>query len=133
VNSPSRLIVKADCVTVSGIVGCVKTSKDDGDTHLGLLLDKGQSKYLTPANKIWACGSDQGSDTAPRIHVEVLPQHCKVLFENCADEYPYTNPKIPQNGQHVLVTGVWVLDRAHNRGVTRWAEIHPAFRITVHK
>jgi hypothetical protein len=131
VSSPNRLILKAACVRVSGIVGCVKTNKEDGDTHLGLLLDKGQSKYLRPANRLWACKSDQGSDSAPRIHVEVLPQHCRILFANCADEYPYTNPKIPKNGEHVVVTGAWVLDRAHNRGFTRWAEIHPAFRIDV--
>jgi hypothetical protein len=120
-------------VTVSGIVGCIKTSKDDGDTYMELLLDKGEGKYLTSANRKWACKSDQGSDSAPRLHVEVIPQHCKVLFTNCADEYPWKNPDIPRNGQHVSVTGAWVLDTAHDRGYTRWAEIHPAFGIVVAK
>jgi hypothetical protein len=96
-----------------------------------LLLDKGQSRYLTAANAVWRCRSDQGSDIAPRIHVEVIPQHCEVKETNCADLFPFKDPKIPKNGQHISVTGAWVLDASRNRGFRLWAEIHPASRIVV--
>ena len=49
-DSPTRLIVKADCVTVHGIVGCIKTFEDDGDTQIGPLLDKGQKSILHSAS-----------------------------------------------------------------------------------
>jgi hypothetical protein len=126
-------------VTVRGIVGCISThdggdgsgDDGDGDTHLSLLLDPGQSKYLTPGNSVWGCGNDQGSDTAPRMVVEVIPQHCTARPDNCADRGHFRTPAIPQNGQHVAITGAWVLDTSRYHGATLWAEIHPAFRILV--
>jgi hypothetical protein len=116
-------------VTVHGIVGCIRSNEGDGDTSMEMLLDPGQAKYLTPGSQVWACGSDQGSDSAPRLHLEIIPQHCRVREDNCADLFPYKGPKIPSNGEHVTVTGAWVVDTSSNRGYTHWAEIHPVFRM----
>lgn len=130
VHNPGRLIVRADCVTVSGIVGCIKTS-EDGDVHMLVQLDTKYQKYLTKGNDAWRCQKDRGSDTAPRLVVEVVPQHCTVPHDNCLDEIGVKRTIIPKSGQHITATGPWVLDTAHYHGATRWAEIHPALRIVV--
>jgi hypothetical protein len=131
INTPIRLIVRARCTTVHGLAGCIFTDKDDGDTHVALLLDPGQAKYLAPGNAAWKCSSDQGSAAAPRLLLEVIPQHCIVRKDNCADRGYFTNPKIPDNGEHITVTGPWVQDTAHFHGFTMWSEIHPVWTITV--
>jgi hypothetical protein len=132
VNTPIRLIVRDPCIRVSGIAGCIFVDKGDGDTHIALLLSaKDAARYLTPGNQSWTCDSDQGSDTAPRLVVEVIPQHCIVRPDNCADRGHFTDPEIPKNGQHVTITGPWVRDTSHLKGRTLWSEIHPAWRITV--
>lgn len=133
VNTPLRLIVRSRCIRVRGIAGCIFTDRDDGDTHIALLLAsaKAAGKYLTPGNRSWTCDSDQGSDTAPRLVIEVIPQHCTVRPDNCADLGHFTDPQIPLNGQHVTITGPWVQDTSKKQGRTLWSEIHPAWRITV--
>jgi hypothetical protein len=134
VNTPIRLIVRNPCIRLSGIAGCIFEDKGDGDTHIALLLsDKDAARYLTPGNLSWTCDSDQGSDTAPRMVVEVIPQHCIVRKDNCADRGHFTDPEIPKNGQHVTITGAWVQDTSHLKGRTLWSEIHPAWEITVQK
>jgi hypothetical protein len=118
---------------VRGIAGCIFTDRGDGDTHIALLLEsvRTAAKYLTPGNRSWTCDSDQGSDTAPRLVIEVIPQHCRVRPDNCADRGRFTDPQIPKNGQHITVTGPWVQDTSRKHGRTLWSEIHPAWRITV--
>ena len=128
VSTPGRLILEARCVTVSGIVGCIHTSADDGDTHMSLLPDAGSKKYLTSANKVWACGTDP----RPRLVIEILPQHCTVKPTNCADLGHFTSPKAPLNNQRVTIKGPWVLDTSPYHGATQWGEIHPAQSITTY-
>ncbi len=127
VNTPLRLIVKAPCVTVHGVVGCIFVDHGDGDTHLALSLDSGQSRYLTPGNRVWTCDEDK----RPRMVIEVIPQHCTVRPDNCADRGHFRSPRIPPAGSHVYITGAWVLDTSTKHGATLWSEIHPAFRIVV--
>jgi hypothetical protein len=130
-NTPIRLIVRSRCIRVRGIAGCIHVDKGDGDTHIALLLSaKDAKEYLRPANRSWTCNSDQGSDTAPRLVVEVIPQRCTVRPDNCADRGHFTDPHIPKNGQHVTITGPWVQDTSTFHGRTLWSEIHPAWRIT---
>jgi hypothetical protein len=132
VNTPLRLLVRDPCIRVRGIAGCIFTDKGDGDTHIALLLNAADAaKYLTPGNASWTCDSDQGSNTAPRLVIEVIPQHCVVRPDNCADRGHFTDPPIPKNGQHVTITGPWVQDTSTKQGRTLWSEIHPAWRITV--
>ena len=131
VNTPLRLLVRSPCIQVTGIAGCIYEDKGDGDTHIALLLSsKDRKKYLTPGNRSWTCDSDQGSDTAPRLVIEVIPQHCIVRDDNCADLGRFHDPRIPKNGQHITVTGPWVQDTSHRYGRTLWSEIHPAWKIT---
>jgi hypothetical protein len=63
--------------------------------------------------------------------VEIIPQHCAVRADNCADRGHFTSPPTPGNGQHIAVTGAWVQDTSTKQGTTLWSEIHPAFRIVV--
>jgi hypothetical protein len=123
--------VQSPCVKVRGIVGCISVDRGDGDTHLALLLDPGQTRYLTPGNAAWTCASDQGPDFAPRLVIEVIPQHCIVRRDNCADRGHFTDPEIPLNGQHVTIVGPWVRDTSSFHGATLWSEIHPAWQITI--
>jgi hypothetical protein len=116
-------------VTVHGVVGCIFVDHGDGDTHLALSLDPGQERYLTRGNRAWTCASDQRSDTEPRLVIEVIPQHCTVRPDNCADRGHFRDPPIPPSGSHVSITGAWVLDTSTRKGATLWSEIHPAFRI----
>jgi hypothetical protein len=134
VNTPIRLLLRSRCIRVRGIAGCIAVDKGDGDIHIALLLSANDARtYLRPGNREWACNSDQGSDTAPRLVVEVIPQHCTVRPDNCADRGHFTDPAVPRNGQHVTVTGPWVQDTATFHDRTLWSEIHPAWRITADK
>jgi hypothetical protein len=131
VNTPLRLKLRSRCLTVRGIVGCIFVDHGDGDTHLALLPDPPYRKYLRPGNRAWTCASDQGPDDGPRMAIEVIPQHCVVRRDNCADLGHFTDPPIPPNGSHVTITGPWVQDTSHFNGATLWSEIHPAWRIVV--
>jgi hypothetical protein len=127
VNTPIRLIVRSPCIRVHGTAGCIFRDKGDGDVHIALLLDDvAAAKYLTPGNQSWTCGSE-----VPRLVIEVIPQHCTVRRDNCADRGHFTSPDIPRSGQHITVIGPWVLDTSKRYGRTLWSEIHPAWRITV--
>ena len=93
---------------VRGIAGCIFVDKGDSDTHIALFLDaKAAAKYLTPGDKQFVAlpDSDQASDDAPRLVVEVIPQHWSVRSDNCADLGHFTDPRIPKNGQSVTITG----------------------------
>ena len=96
---------------VSGIVQHLIKEKD-GDIHIRLLLDSGYSNVLNQIN--------------------ITAQHgCLVLEIICAcnvtqqdaitacEGYTNTIP-IPEAGQHITVTGDYVLDKEHG-----WMEIHP--------
>lgn len=113
------------CITVTGVVGCGHVSADDGDFHMRLKLDPGQDRLLTVGNQAWTCGSDP----SPRLVLEIIPQHCVVRPDNCADLGGFTDPPIPSDGEHVSVTGPWLLDTAHFNGSTLWAEIHPVWAV----
>ena len=117
VNTPLRLIVRSPCIRVRGIAGCIFVDKGDGDTHIALLLDdKAAAKFLTPGNKSWTCDSDQGSDDAPRLVIEVIPQHCVVRSDNCADGGHFTDPRSQRTVKKLPSPEPWVQDTSTKPG-----------------
>lgn len=111
IYSPDRLQLLDPCVTVIGTVALIRSEKD-GDLHVLLRLDPGQSTYVNAAN----VSGEQGDLVLEPVCVSTPTQTDAIA--PCAD---YTNPlSIPAVGTHVAVTGAWVLDLDHG-----WMEIHP--------
>ena len=131
---PSRLIVKKACETVSGVVDCVK-HEDDGDIHIRLRVDAAFRKLLTPANAFQQCPTQTG----PHLVVEIIPQRGHLPFpDNSANDAGFVTPAEPPVGAHITVTGpyVWDDNALHDlifpgKNVKNWAEIHPAWNVTV--
>jgi len=109
VYHPDRLKVVDKCKTVSGTVESVRYEAD-GDTHIRLRV---ADPSLVNQSNI----EHQHGDL-------VLEQICqrRVTQEDAIDSckgVPH-NQDIPHVGDHVTVTGSYVLDQAHG-----WMEIHP--------
>ena len=130
----SRLTVKNPCTTVSGTVDCVK-DEPDGDIHIRLRLDPAFHQLLTPANAYQQCPNQ----TDPHLVVEIIPQVGHPPFPaNSANDGGFITPAQPNVGDHITVTGpyVWDNNALHDliypgKDVKDWAEIHPAWNITV--
>jgi hypothetical protein len=132
---PNRLHLLDRCMTVSGTVDCLKL-EPDGDIHVRLRLDPQFAGLLKPANSLQTCANHRG----PHLVVEVIPQHPQgILFrENNADAGGFIDPRTPAPGDHVTVTGPYVIDTNslhrvlyQGRAAENWAEIHPAWAIRV--
>lgn len=131
---PFRLPVKNGCLTVSGTVDCVQ-HEDDGDVHIRLRVDAAYRHVLTPANAFQQCPGHSG----PHLVVEIIPQHGHLPFlTNSATRGGFQTPAAPVAGEHITVTGpyVWDTNALHDliypgKNVANWAEIHPAWNITV--
>ncbi len=134
---PSRLKVIDWCRTVSGTVDCNKV-EPDGDVHIRLRLDPQYAGLLKPANDLQTCTGHPG----PHLVVEIIPQHAEgVLFRtNNANAGGFIDPPIPAPGDHITVSGPYVIDTNilhriiyQGRAAENWAEIHPAWGIRVNK
>lgn len=131
---PSRLHVKKSCVTVSGTVDCLK-HEDDGDIHIRLRVDAAYRRLLTPANAFQQCPGHKGA----HLVVEIIPQNGHLPFlANSASRGGFVTPAPPKVADHITVTGPYVWDSNalhdliyHGKNVQNWAEIHPAWNITV--
>jgi hypothetical protein len=133
---PHRLVVKKRCVTVSGRVDCVHR-EPDGDVHIELRLSRRYRHLLTAANRYQRCPGHRG----PHLVVEIIPQHGEPPFpDNSATRASFVSPKAPRPGQRIKVTGpyVWDTNALHDliypgRHIANWAEVHPAWNVTVIK
>jgi hypothetical protein len=130
---PFRLHVKKRCVTVTGIVDCLRR-EPDGDVHIELRLTRAYRRLLTPANAFQRCPHHTG----PHLVVEIIPQRDQFPFlDNSASLAGFVTPRAPPAGALITVTGPYVLDTnalhdliVPGRNVADWAEIHPAWNIT---
>ncbi len=103
VYDPARLRILDTCVTIEGVVATHPIKNEDGDITFDLELDPTYSHMLSIGSHILR---------RSRIHVEIVPND-------------QSNVYIPQKGERVRVTGVWVVDTDHGS----YSEIHPAWRI----
>ena len=117
VYDPTRLEVVDKCMTATGVIE-ESSADDDGDQHILLKLDAGQETLLKKKNM---------KEKNGYLVIEAV----------CMNNI--TNPKVggackgyvnhvqlPKLGDHVKVTGSYVID-SHNG----WGEIHPISKIEV--
>lgn len=130
-----RLHIIDRCMTVSGTVDCLKV-EPDGDVHVRLRMDPQFVGILKPANSLQTCADHPGA----HLVVEIIPQHPQgVLFRtNNADSAGFIDPPLPRPGDHIRVTGPYVIDTNslhrilyQGRAAENWAEIHPVWAIRV--
>jgi hypothetical protein len=132
---PARLKLIDPCESVSGTVDCYKF-EPDGDIHVRLRVDAPFVRLLEPANSLQTCSGHPG----PHLVVEIIPQHPQgILFRtNNADGGGFIDPSLPASGDHIAVTGPYVIDTNslhrvlyQGQAAENWAEIHPAWAIRV--
>ena len=117
VYHPSRLVVRAACIHVSGTVQAVRRATD-GDLHILLALDPAYANLLTPANQ----GEGRGDLIVEPVCVRPVVQSDAIA--TCArDRDPLPDP-FPVVGEAVWMEGRYVLDLEH----AGWAELHPLYR-----
>jgi hypothetical protein len=117
-----------------GTVDCVQ-SELDGDAHIRLRPDPAYQRLLTAANAFQQCPNEKD----PHLVVEIIPQLGHDGFkDNSATKGGFLTPLAPVAGQHVTVTGplVWDTNLLHDlvypgHDVRDWAEIHPAWNVTI--
>jgi len=115
VYDPTRLQQLASCLSVTGVID--ESDVDhDGDQHMLLKLDPGQDSLVNKRNQKKKAGD---------LVIEIVcanPTTMKKAKRACTG---YANAiAVPALGQHVRVTGTYVLD-SHNG----WEEIHPVSKI----
>jgi hypothetical protein len=123
-----RLQVVARCSTVAGTVETIR-HEDDGDYHIDLAVDGAYRQMLDAGNRTYQHGwlvlelvpADQSGCTVGQPPRPTLGTYDYGICTG-ADETP------PRVGQHIWVTGPYVIDHWHN-----WAEIHPIWSMTTAK
>jgi hypothetical protein len=130
VYHPNRLIVKQDCMAITGtIVDATATQstkepdgtrhEPDGDTHGWLKLDPGFETLLNSGNI-----NDEGGNLVFEIICKfpVTQPDAKTACQGFTDHV-----SLPPVGSHVRIVGRYVQDTFHGQ----WNEIHPVTSITV--
>jgi hypothetical protein len=113
-----RLQVVKSCATASGTVDNV-IEEADGDVHLRTNLDQAYSNLTNSANDQYQYG-----DLVVEI-ICVSPPSQTDAIPACQN---YTNQiTVPNVGQHITITGPYVLDTDHYN----WAEIHPVYTLVI--
>ena len=115
VYDPDRLEVLEQCKVVSGII-TERNADPDGDEHMLLKLDKGQHHLLKKKNKT-------KKDGCLVIEAVCVNNITRKRAKGACNGYA-NNVWLPKVGDHVKVTGSYVLD-SHNG----WTEIHPISKI----
>lgn len=119
VYDPGRLELLDSCKTVTGTI-TERNADPDGDEHMLLRLDGGAGKLLRKKN----FSKKQGCLVIEAVCVNSISR--KRAIGACNG---YVNGvTLPRVGDHVRVTGSYVLD-SHNG----WTEIHPISRIDILK
>jgi len=132
VYHPSRLIVKQECIAVTGTIVDATSNQSrhqadgtrhekDGDTHGWLKLDAGLENLLNAGNM-----SDEGGNLVFEIvckyPISPTAPDAKVACQSYTD-----NVTLPPVGSHVRIVGRYVQDTFHRK----WMEIHPVTSISV--
>lgn len=118
VYNPDRLDVVNSCIKASGVVENV-FDEADGDYHLRLALDSNYSSLINDGNRNYQYGD---------LVVEIICATSISQQDAVSACQGYTNNiTVPSVGDHITVTGPYVLDTDHYG----WAEIHPVYSLTI--
>ena len=121
VYHPDRLKLLAPCVTVTGTIDLIQP-QPDGDFHIWLRLDNGQSCSGQPCANKENVARLQGDLLLEPVCENTVTQADAV--EACKG---YHNPlAVPSVGTRAAATGPFVLDLDHG-----WNEIHPLESLVV--
>ena len=115
VYNSERLEVLDKCKMVTGTI-TESSADEDGDQHMLLNLDKGQEGLLTERNM----KKKDGNLVIEAVCINSISRN-KAM--GACDGF-VNNVELPKVGDHVKVTGSYVID-SHNG----WAEIHPITKI----
>jgi uncharacterized protein YraI len=127
VYNPQRLIVKQQCISVTGTIVDATNGKKpdgvrheaDGDTHGWLNVDP-QFKNLLNAGNM--------SDESGNLVFEIVCKFHVTQADAMAACQTYQSPvQLPSVGSHVRIVGTYVQDTNH----AMWMEIHPVTSISV--
>jgi len=119
VYHPYRLQIVKPCITASGTVDRV-IQEADGDVHLRTNLDPAYSNLTNSGND----GYPNYGDLVVEI-ICVNPPSQTDAIPACQN---YTNQiQVPSAGQHMTITGPYVLDTEHYN----WAEMHPVYSLLI--
>jgi hypothetical protein len=128
VHDPERLVIKNDCVTVTGVIMDSTAAmpepdgvrhEPDGDTHGWLKVDLQFANLLNGGN---------ASDQQGNLVFEIVCHYAVTQADSIGACANFTDTQqIPRVGTHVAMTGSFVLDTNH----AMWNEIHPVSRIQV--
>jgi hypothetical protein len=130
VYHPTRLLVKNDCVIVTGVIVDATASQShhqpdgvrhegDGDTHGWLKVDPQFADLINAGNT-----SDEDGNLVFELvcHYTVTQTDAKPACKGFTD-----HTKIPKPGTHVAIRGTFVQEKNHQK----WNEIHPVTSIRV--
>jgi hypothetical protein len=127
VYNPTRLLVKNDCVTITGTIIDNTSGRQpdgvrhepDGDTHGWLHVDPPFASLINSGNT-----SDENGNLVFEIvcHYSVTQTDAKPACNGFKD-----HTMIPKAGTHVAIRGTFVQERNHKK----WNEIHPVTSIEV--
>jgi hypothetical protein len=130
VYNPTRLTVRQDCLTITGVIVDATAPpsqhqldgvkhEPDGDTHGWLRVDPPFASLINAGNT-----SDEGGNLVFEIvcHYTVTQPDA---VSACAGFTDHTT--IPSVGSHVAITGTFVTEKNHKK----WNEIHPVSSIRV--
>jgi hypothetical protein len=118
VYHPYRLQIVKPCITASGTVDRV-LQEADGDVHVRTKLDQAYSNLTNSANDQYQYG-----DLVVEIICVTPPTQTDAIpaCQNYTSRIP-----VPSAGQHITITGPYVLDTNHYN----WAEIHPVYTLAI--
>jgi hypothetical protein len=129
----ARFTVIKECVTVTGRVVWTHYFNDDGDANFNVVLDPAYKNILGPGSysQVFASKYPGG----PAMHMETVCQGpvTSTSKENvgACDGYngPNFKPVLPKIGQHVMVTGRYLVEMPEMPGVI--TELHPVYAIKI--
>ena len=127
VYNPQRLVVKQQCISVTGTIVDATHGKrrdglrheGDGDTHGWLKVDPEFASLLNAGNR-----SNEGGNLVFEVicQYRVTQADAKAACKNFKSSIV-----IPPPGTRVRITGTYVQDQEH----AKWMELHPVTRIEV--
>jgi hypothetical protein len=128
-----RFTVIKQCVTITGRVVWTHYFNNDGDANFNVVLDTPYRNMLGPGSysKVFASKYPGG----PAIHAETVCQApvTSTSKENVGACNGYNGPDfrsiLPKIGQHVMVTGRYLIEMPEMPGGI--TELHPVYRIKI--
>jgi hypothetical protein len=129
----ARFTVIKECITVTGRVVWTHYFNNDGDANFNVVLDPPYENMLGPGSysKVFASKYPGG----PALHMEVVCQGpvTSTSKENVGACDGYNGPNfkhvLPKIGQHVMVTGRYLIEMPEMPGGI--TELHPVYALKI--